>query len=83
VCKDLRGGGGYYVSNGMFSAEGAGAGRNGHCAPARGSAGGSRRSHSDQPSGGMRFQMSGLRPHAGKKSPCDKKGLILKLIQSN
>lgn len=79
MCKDLGGGGGdYYVRNRiMFSAEGAGAGRSGHRAPAGGS-GGSR--HSGQPSGGVRFQMPGLRPHAGKKSSCDKKELILKYV---
>jgi len=55
----------------MLSAEGVGAGRDGHRVPAGGS-GGSR--CSDQSPGRVRFQMPGFRPHAGKSSPsCDKK----------
>lgn len=62
MCKDPRGGGGYYVRNGiMLSAEGVGAGRSGHRARAEG------------PPGGMCFQMPGPGPYAGRAFLCNKK----------
>jgi len=70
VRKDLRGGGDYYVRNGiMLSAEGVGAGRGGHRAPAGGS-GVSQHCSAQYPG---RVRLPGFRSHAGKSSPpCDK-----------
>lgn len=54
----------------MGFGEGVGAGGGSHRAPARGSGGSCR---SDQPPGGMRFQVPGSGSYAGKRSfLCDK-----------